>query len=418
MYPFANEMPGLQDILAQMNTDYQADPQGSPIGQNLNANNDLQSAVNSIFSQYQPQHQFSDMLAQMIQGFPQRAPEPTGWRKLLAGVASMDARPEAISGGQPIGFTGANPKEFHQNYDELTQNKFHDSLNDWMAKVKPVEVGAQDERYNNANQRMLLNSEASRAIGVNRAQTAATNADSLDRSRRASADAAGERNRIAQERQATYAQLAQLKLPDTVKIQLQEQMREQYARLDRALQMGNTREAIRLRGEIQGQMIQLQGEVTKGVNADKAKTTADKPDTPRQFTDRVKNNGVQAALTHPDWVTNGFINADGTMNLENIAAADDITHKQIIQEIYGPALTEGAPANNTSKTGDISLDTGKTNPPAKKAPANVTPKTGDKAKDKVFIFRSKKNPNQRVRVPEVDASKVDPNLWEFVSEAK
>lgn len=432
MYPPIGQ--GLDSILNQLVKDYSQNPQTSPLGIQMDSSNDLQQQLAGINSQYQPTHQFSDQLAQMIQQFPQRAPEPTGWKGLLARAMSLDPHPVGIEMGQPIGYQRTKPLEFEQNYEAVTQAPFHRSLNDWLTKVKPVEAGATDERYNNSNQRMWLNSEARSAISANRADTAARNQQSLDTSRRAAADAAVERNRMKEEEIVIKNKLLALKLPDSVKIQLQEQMREKFARIDRALQMNNTAEAIRLRGEVQDQMIRLQGEVTKGVEAARSAGIANRPDAPTQFSERAKNNGIQAGLAHPEWITNEFINQDGTINLANVAAADPETQRAIMAEIYGTAATGTQPSSNTGTAGqsitvppsqlkppntvpqpgrtDIDLPTGKPARPDTTPPANVR----KDFKLKTFRYRSKKDPSKTAIVPERDAKLVDPNLWEFVGE--
>lgn len=139
------------------------DEYGTPLG-GSDPNEELQNAIASIFKQYQPQHAFSDQLSSLIGQFPQRAPEPTGWRKLLAIGGSLGGRPMAVSDGQPIGYVGNSPEQMAQSYETLTQAPYHRALNDWLAKVKPIETGAQDERYNNTNMRAILNAQANQLI--------------------------------------------------------------------------------------------------------------------------------------------------------------------------------------------------------------------------------------------------------------
>ncbi len=139
------------------------DEYGTPTGSS-DPTDELQTALAAIFKQYQPQHAFSDQLSQLIGQFPQRAPEPTGWRKLLAIGGSLGGRPMAVSDGQPIGYVGNSPEQMSQSYETLTQAPYHRALNDWLEKVKPVETGAQDERYNNASMRAIMNAQANQLI--------------------------------------------------------------------------------------------------------------------------------------------------------------------------------------------------------------------------------------------------------------
>lgn len=184
MYPPA----GLEAVLQKMHQDYEDNPYSSPMGAQVQSGDDLQGILNGINAQYAPQHQFSDKLAELISQFPQRQPH-TKMQEFMANLASIHPSAMGISGGQPVGFM-TDPAKFEATKDQMLNGPFYDAMNDWQAKIKPVEAGAQDERYINTNLRQLLGTQGREAIAAKRAEDQARNIDSLTAYRGVQGDAA------------------------------------------------------------------------------------------------------------------------------------------------------------------------------------------------------------------------------------
>lgn len=158
------------------------DPYGTPLGDSND--NELQKILEGIYQRYQPQHQFSDQLTQLIQQMPQRQ-EQGKMANFMASLASLHPSAQGMSEGQPVGYRATDPKDFVTGKDAILNAPFYQSMNDWQAKLKPVEVGAQDERYNNTNLRALLSAQANQAIASKRTDLTAQNNASLAERREA-----------------------------------------------------------------------------------------------------------------------------------------------------------------------------------------------------------------------------------------
>ena len=120
--------------------------------------NPVQSALTQQQG-YRPQHQFIDMLAEAIKSFPQRN-QPSRMQNIMGTIAGLGAG-VGPSGhgpaGEPLGFKGGSPNEIFQAQDMVRYRPYYQQLQDWEAKLKPMQMGASDERYQNINERMFLN---------------------------------------------------------------------------------------------------------------------------------------------------------------------------------------------------------------------------------------------------------------------
>lgn len=149
------------------------------IGQNIGQNPppprveepDITDTIRRIFSMYQPEHQATDELMRAVTtGYPQRN-TPTRAQNIMGflGGLGQGAGPAGLWNGSPVGFKGGDAKDILGAEDLIRFRPFYQEMQDWQQKIKPLETSANYERYANMNQRQLLNDQAAREIGANRA---------------------------------------------------------------------------------------------------------------------------------------------------------------------------------------------------------------------------------------------------------
>jgi hypothetical protein len=142
--------------------------------------NDLMTAIQNMFGNYQPQHQFTDALMQHLSGMPKREDYPVSkLQQILGGIASMNPHPSAVVGGQPVGYERDDPMRQAAAKEQYTNMPFYRAMEDWQAKLKPMEIGAQDERYLNTNALRGTSEFAKAMTGAQRANIAEQGMQSL-----------------------------------------------------------------------------------------------------------------------------------------------------------------------------------------------------------------------------------------------
>ncbi len=143
-----------------------------------------------------PKEEILNKLVQHINNMPVRE-QPSMARRIMGAIAGLSASgPAHYENGAALGFR-SNPKEQMAIQDAFTNQPYYQKMQDWEAKLKPLEEVSRLEGQRNTNQRLLTNEALGRDIQSRREADYRKDIESKSVDRE-------ERRKIAQQRANAY----------------------------------------------------------------------------------------------------------------------------------------------------------------------------------------------------------------------
>src|SRR6266850_5889308 len=118
---------------------------------------------------YNPSNTAMNALVGSIQDIPRREQyQPSKMRKLGSVIGGLGSGVSTEFGDfGPMGIR-TNPKAAFEMSEAIADKPFHEAVEDWSTKIKPLEVAAQREEFGNRNARMFAEQTVQRNINRSR----------------------------------------------------------------------------------------------------------------------------------------------------------------------------------------------------------------------------------------------------------